>query len=431
MYDPAPIYKPGQVPGFLLALPYYPCLMATPSSFTNPADGLLYNNVRATSETQLDRIEADMSTKRMMMVRSQLGLPLLRQAPGAIVGPAYPLPPAPLNFDEQHLRAMHCYTFQDVYPWAGETRQDRRFQGYKEVPKVQADHLMTYTNHRRISHDTAAISTQLAAENNLKGLSKDQFIDRAAYYLDHFNHIHLFREGNGRTLQVMMMQLGHQAGYRVDFEKVHKDFNLARDNGIVGVSPNAAENRTRLRYLLAAATSELPGAAAQAARHPDQARLLEAPLPAVAQLEALRELKAASQRVGIRHAQEIGAPLRDAEGQAIVTPLLKFVQAIIMPSPLALVSQQTLNELQKPYVLIAGSKSPQFADRGILQRYSQAVKQAVQAFHPQLKNQQQSVQQPVKLTEQKGKKAPAPPTPPPTPAPTQKPPTPKRRGPKL
>lgn len=230
--------------------------------FTNPADGLLYNNVRAASEKELDRMEADMSMKRMMLVRAQVGLPGPRQAGEPVIGPAYAIPPIPVHFNEQHLRAMHHYLFQDVYPWASETRQDREFQGCKPALNVQADHMMTYANHRRIGHDANAITAQFTAENNLKGLFKAQFVDRAAYYLDHLNHVHLLREGNGRTMHFLMMQLGHQVGYRVDFEKVRKDFNLARDTGVVGVSANTAENCTRLRYLLDAATTDLPGAAA-------------------------------------------------------------------------------------------------------------------------------------------------------------------------
>lgn len=177
--------------------------------FTNPADGLLYNNVRATSERQLDRLEADLSIKRLLFVRAQVGLAGPRPPVESIAGPAYAIPPTPLRFDEQYLRAMHRYLFQDVYPWAGETRQDRAFQGYKPADNVQPDHLMTYANHRCISSDMEALASQLAAENNLKGLAKPQFVERAAYYLDQFNHVHPFREGNGRTMQAVLLQLGH------------------------------------------------------------------------------------------------------------------------------------------------------------------------------------------------------------------------------
>lgn len=399
-----------------------------PDLFTNPADGLLYNNVRATSEGQLDRLEADLSIKRLMFVRAQVGLVAPRQPVEPIVGPAYAIPPIPLAFDEQHLRAMHRYLFQDVYPWAGETRQDRGFQGYKPAASVQADHLLTYANYRRIGSDVGALAAQLSAENNLRGLSQPQFVERAAYYLDHFNHVHAFREGNGRTMQAVLMQLGHQAGYRLDFQKVHKEFNLARDTGIVGVSANAAENRTRLRYLLDAATTKLPGAAAEAARHPSQARPLREPTLEVARLEALRELKASCQRVGIRHAQETGAPLQDANGSPVMSPLLTYVQAAIMPRPAALTEQATLDDLQKPYVLVARSANPQLSDRPALLRFSQAVAQAVKAFRAELApQQQQAVQQLTKPTEPKGSITPGPVSP----TPQQKAPVPKRRGPKL
>jgi fido (protein-threonine AMPylation protein) len=400
-----------------------------PDLFTNPADGLLYNNVRATSETQLDRLEGDLSIKRLMFVRAQVGLVAPRQPVAPTVGPAYAIPPIPLTFDEPHLRAMHRYLFQDVYPWAGETRQDRGFQGYKPAVNIQADHMMTYANHRRVGADVAAITAQLQAENNLKGLSKPQFVERAAYYLDHLNHVHAFREGNGRTMQAVLMQLGHQAGYRLDFQKVHKEFNLARDTGIVGISASAHENQTRLRYLLDAATSELPGAAAKAARHPSQARLLATPTLKVAQLEALRELKASSQRVGIRHAQETGTPLKDASGAAIMSPLLTYVQAAVMARPVALTEQATLDELQKPYVVVARSAAAHLSDKAILLRYSQAVGNAVQAFQLQLTQQQPGVrvQQVMPQNEPKGENAlPNLSTPK-----RQKAPEPKRRGSKL
>lgn len=391
--------------------------------FANPADGLLYNNVRATSEVQLDRLEADLSIKRLMLVRAQVGLATPRPTIESMVGPTYPIPPTPLRFDEPYLRAMHRYIFQDVYPWAGETRQDRSFQGYKPAANVQADHLMTYANHRRIGSDVEALAAQLTAENNLKGLSKPQFVERAAYYLDHFNHVHPFREGNGRTMQAVLMQLGHQAGYRISFEKVYKDFNLARDTGVVGVSTNQHENQTRLRYLLDAATTPLPGAAGLLARLPSQAQPLAAPTLEVARIEALRELKASSQRVGIRHAEETEASLKAPNGAMLTSPVMNYVQAAIMARPEALTEQATLDELKSAYLVIARSAQPQFTDKAVLQRFTQATALAVKLHQPLQVAQQQAILP----TEPKGVIVP-----PVTSAPTQqKAPVPKRRGPKL
>ena len=390
--------------------------------FANPADGLLYNNVRATSEVQLDRLEADLSIKRLMLVRAQVGLTTPRPVNAPIVGPAYPIPPTPLRFDEPYLRAMHRYLFQDVYPWAGETRQDRAFHGYKPAANVQADHIVTYANHRRVSADVEVLAAQLTAENNLKGLSKPQFVERAAYYLDHFNHVHPFREGNGRTMQAVLMQLGHQAGYRISFEKVYKDFNLARDTGVVGVSASQHENQTRLRYLLDAATTPLPGAAGLLARLPSQAQPLAAPTLEVSRIEALRELKASSQRVGLRHAEETGASLKAPNGAVLTSPVMNYVQAAIMARPEALTEQATLDELKSAYLVIARSAKPQFTDKAILQRFTQATEQAVKLHQQRVAPQQQ-----VLPAEPKGAIVP-----PNTTIPIQqKAPAPKRRGPKL
>ena len=357
--------------------------------FINPADGLLYNNVRATSEVQLDRLEADVSIKRLQLVRAQVGLASARPPGEPSAGAAYDLPPTPLRFDEQYLRAMHRYLFQDVYPWAGETRQDRAFQGYKPATNVQADHLMTYANHRRIRADVEALAAQLAAENNLKGLTKPQFVERAAYYLDHFNHVHPFREGNGRTMQAVLLHLGHQAGYRLSFDKVYRDFNLARDTGVVGPSANQHENQARLRYLLDAATTPLPGAAGLLARLPSRAQPLAAPTVEVARIEALRELKASSQRVGLRHAQETGAALKAPNGAVLTSPVMQYVQAAIMARPMAIAEQATLDELKSAYLVVARSAKPQLTDKSVLQRFTQAIQQAVKLHLPQLTAQQQ------------------------------------------
>ena len=269
-----------------------------------------------------------------------------------------------------------------MYPWAGETRQDRTFQGYKPANNVQADHLMTYANHRRIGADVEALAIQLAAENNLKGLTKSQFVERAAYYLDHFNHVHPFREGNGCTMQAVLLQLGHQAGYRLSFDKVYRDFNLAWDTGVVGVSANQHANQARLRYLLDAATTPLLGAAGLLARLPSRAQPLAAPTAEVARIEALRELKASSQQVGLRHAEETGATLKAPNGAVLTSPVMQYVQAAIMARPLALAEQATLDELKSAYLVVARSAKPQLTDKSVLQRFTQAIQQTVRLHLP-------------------------------------------------
>ncbi|TLM88525.1 hypothetical protein FDY95_24495 [Hymenobacter jeollabukensis] len=112
-----------------------------------------------------------------------------------------------------------------------------------------------------------------------------------------------------------------------------------------------------------------------------------------------------------------------------MSPLLTYVQAAVMARPAALTEQATLDELQKPYVVVARSAAAQLSDKAMLLRYSQAVGQAVKVFRPQLNQQQHGVtlQQPITQHEPKGERALSNPAPPKQ----QKAPEPKRRGPKL
>ena len=82
------------------------------------------------------------------------------------------------------------------------------------------------------------------------------------------------------------------------------------------------------------------------------------------------------------------------------------MQGNILARPAALTEQPTLDELQKPYVVIARSTTPEFSDKAMLLRYSQAVTQAVKVFRPLMKTQQQSVQPVAKPTEIKQESTP-------------------------
>lgn len=285
----------------------YPDQASQPTDFTDPATGLLYNSVGAKSQDHLDRIEHDLSITRFHE---------LRHPRSAAPTPQVPLPALPAVFNEDYARHLHGFLFQDVYPtWAGETRADRSFQGSKEAPG-RAGYHMSYAHYRQLSSDLAAVSGQLSQENNLRGLGREQFVKRAAYYMDHFNHIHAFREGNGRTVQALFFELGRQAGYKVDLTPEYREFNPARDEALLGHSPNPQNNMARLEGLLNRLVKPLPGKEAELARHPSQARPLSGPTPAVARIEALRELKASSQAVSLRlntlRQTKVGDPMHDA-----------------------------------------------------------------------------------------------------------------------
>ena len=109
-------------------------------------------------------------------------------------------------FDAKHLKAIHKYLFQDIFPWAGEFR-------VVNISKGQ-------TNFGRAMYIAGALDGLLAKLRNeelLVGLEPKTYASRAAYYLGEINAIHPFREGNGRTQRESIRQLAVQAGYQLSW----------------------------------------------------------------------------------------------------------------------------------------------------------------------------------------------------------------------
>ncbi|MFB9865573.1 Fic/DOC family protein [Rufibacter immobilis] len=209
----------------------------------------------------------------------------------------------PGKFDQEHLQKIHKELFQKVYPWAGETRANRGgFQGIKDTVVNLVPQEMRYAPFKEIEQRLQAISKQLEQENNLKGLGQEKFIERAAYYLDQYNHVHPFREGNGRTLQAALTQLGKEAGYDIDFNRAEPaKYNEARNFAIVKpyTFQEAHKNLAPLKEFLQEITTPLPGIEAKKARTEGIARTPE-PSAAMKRIEALRELEVTGNRIADR-----------------------------------------------------------------------------------------------------------------------------------
>jgi len=67
------------------------------------------------------------------------------------------------------------------------------------------------------------LTAQLKAKGQLRGLAADDFAMRAGDYLGEVNAIHRFREGNGRTQQEFVRELGLKAGHRIEWANVSRE----------------------------------------------------------------------------------------------------------------------------------------------------------------------------------------------------------------
>jgi len=137
------------------------------------------------------------------------------------------------KFDLDHLKAIHKHLLGDVYEWAGQTR-DELFKA-KEVIFTKGPTLFALQS--ELKPESKKLFESMSKEGHLRSLGHDKraFVERLTHYYVELNKIHPFPEGNGRATQMFLAQLTHQAGYRLDFNKVDRaNWNLAARESAAG-----------------------------------------------------------------------------------------------------------------------------------------------------------------------------------------------------
>ena len=112
------------------------------------------------------------------------------------------------NFDSNHIKQIHKYLFEDVYPFAGQFRTENIAKG--EFRFAQFEYIET---------ELERLLNKLKKEEYLQGLNKKDLATKLAYYLAELNVLHPFREGNGRTNREFIRQLALKNGYQLDLKK--------------------------------------------------------------------------------------------------------------------------------------------------------------------------------------------------------------------
>jgi cell filamentation protein len=167
-------------------------------------DGItIKNKLGATSHAGLETAESDYVANRLLQI--ELGH-----------GPAG-------QFDAAHLKAIHQHLFQDVYEWAGHTRDEKVALSDGTVatePMLRKVDGKPFMAGSLIADALGHVATTLRASNYLRGLPREEFAARAADILLEINGAHPFREGNGRTQRAFVRELAKRAGHDLDFSVV-------------------------------------------------------------------------------------------------------------------------------------------------------------------------------------------------------------------
>jgi cell filamentation protein len=161
--------------------------------YSDPITGVLFNKLGLNGAAGLDTAEREITHAALI---------LLDESP---VMPTYDLP---------HLCEIHRRIFGDIYDWAGQIRTVAIAKG------------ATFCLPQYIESSAAEIFGKLREEGFLRGLPRDWFAGRLAYYLGEVNALHPFREGNGRAQRAFCRQLARDAGYTLGWQHLDPARNI-------------------------------------------------------------------------------------------------------------------------------------------------------------------------------------------------------------
>lgn len=118
------------------------------------------------------------------------------------------------KFDTAHLKKIHQYIFQDIYPFAGEFRRVDIAKG------------LMFCHCEYIERELDKLFLKLKEEKYLKNTSLDDIPARAAFYMGEINAIHPFRDGNGRAQREFIRELLLPLNLQTDYSRCPKDMML-------------------------------------------------------------------------------------------------------------------------------------------------------------------------------------------------------------
>lgn len=180
-------------------------MSSTPSPidpYLDPDTGILRNKVGAHTRAELDRAEHDLVGARALQLVDH---------------------PVSGAYDLAHLRAIHHHLFQDVFPFAGELRTINIYK--------RNDPSSHFFPVERFRTGATFVFDELRVDNYLRGRDRSRFVHGLARHFDAVNHLHPFREGNGRTQRIFFAQLAYDAGYVIDYIRISPDENVRASRG--------------------------------------------------------------------------------------------------------------------------------------------------------------------------------------------------------
>lgn len=157
-----------------------------------PNTNVLINNLGITSQEELQEKEIEITFKKLLELYEE---------------------PIEMNFDDNHLKEIHKYLFEDIYPFAGKYRTVYMQKNNSYFASVdQIDFRVKYAL-KQMEEESKTINTKY-----------DFACFLSDYYIE-LLQIHPFREGNGRTIREFIREYANCKSKDLSFGKV--DFSWA------------------------------------------------------------------------------------------------------------------------------------------------------------------------------------------------------------
>ena len=190
---------------------------------------VLKNKLDIHDEKTLDLIEAEQSRANMMLLYEQ-GFH---------------------DFSPAGLCEIHRFLFEDIYDWAGKYR----IINIEKRERLLAGKSVWYSNDENIPADLEEAFSVISAQN-WKQYSREKFVHELARCFPKVWQVHPFREGNTRTIVMMLTLFVEHHGYYMDQELLAASAGYVRDAFVMASLDQFSEYEHLERILLDAVSSE-------------------------------------------------------------------------------------------------------------------------------------------------------------------------------
>ena len=154
------------------------------------------------------------------------------------------------DFSPDGLRFIHQELFGDIYDWAGQYR----IINIEKRERLLAGRSVWYSNDEDIPHDLQIIFQEMKAVSWTE-LSHLDFVQQITHFFPRLWQVHPFREGNTRTIVMLMTFFVEHYGYFMDQELLAASAGYVRDSFVMASLDQFSEYEHLERILLDAVQS--------------------------------------------------------------------------------------------------------------------------------------------------------------------------------